>query len=110
MVRQGAVDREKRRCAADEHEQFARFGDFLKKAHDAHAVAIIGGQGGGFPAGMHLTHTGAMGFDTYYEIPVVSMIAEGQQLLGRFLDQASVCALISTCKIALLTAQWIPRM
>ena len=66
---------------------FARFGDFLKKAHDAHAVAVIGGQGGGFPAGMHLTHTGAMGFDTYYEIPVVSMIAEDQQQLGRFLDQ-----------------------
>jgi carboxypeptidase Q len=66
---------------------FARFGDFLKKAHDAHAVAIIGGQGGGFPAGMHLTHTGAMGFDTYYEIPVVSMIAEDQEQLGRFLDK-----------------------
>jgi carboxypeptidase Q len=66
---------------------FARFGDFLKKAHDAHAVAIIGGQGGGFPAGMHLTHTGAMGFDTYYEIPVVSMIAEDQEQIGRFLDR-----------------------
>jgi len=66
---------------------FARFGDFLKKAHDAHAVAVIGGQGGGFPAGMHLTHTGAMGFDTYYEIPVVSMIAEDQQQIGRFLDK-----------------------
>ncbi len=66
---------------------FVRFGDFLKKAHEAHAVAIIGGQGGGFPAGMHLTHTGAMGFDTYYEIPVVSMIAEDQQQLDRFIDQ-----------------------
>src|ERR1051325_1991333 len=66
---------------------FARFGDFLKKAHEPHAVAVIGGQGGGFPAGMHLTHTGAMGFDTYYEIPVVSMIAEDQEQLTRFLDQ-----------------------
>src|SRR6476469_2785165 len=66
---------------------FARFGDFLKKAHDAHAVAVIGGQGGQPAAGMHLTHTGAMGFDTYYEIPVVSMIAEDQQQLERFLDQ-----------------------
>ena len=72
---------------------FARFGDFLKKAHDAHAVAIIGGQGGGFPAGMHLTHTGAMGFDTYYEIPVVSMIAEDQQQLGRFIDQGKTVRL-----------------
>lgn len=66
---------------------FAKFGDFLKKAHEAHAVAVIGGQGGSFATGMHLTHTGAMGFDTYYEIPVVSMIAEDQQQLDRFLDQ-----------------------
>ncbi len=69
---------------------FSRFGDFLKKARESHAVAVIGGQGGGFPAGMHLTHTGAMGFDTYYEIPVVSMIAEDQQMLERFLDQGKV--------------------
>ena len=66
---------------------FARFGDFLKKAHDVHAVAVIGGQGGSFAQGMRLTHTGAMGFDTYYEIPVVSMTAEDQQQLDRFLDQ-----------------------
>jgi len=66
---------------------FARFGDFLKKAHEAHAVAVIGGQGGSFAIGMHLTHTGSMGFDTYYEIPVISMIAEDQQQLDRFLDQ-----------------------
>jgi carboxypeptidase Q len=72
---------------------FARFGDFLKKAHDVHAIAIIGGQGGGFPAGMHLTHTGAMGFDTYYEIPVVSMIAEDQQQLERFVDQGKTIRL-----------------
>src|ERR1700743_2270787 len=43
---------------------FAKFGNFLKKAHEVHAVAIIGGQGGSFATGMHLTHTGAMGFDT----------------------------------------------
>ena len=66
---------------------FAKFGDFLKKAHEVHAVAVIGGQGGSFATGMHLTHTGAMGFDTYYEIPVVSMIAEDQQQIDRFLDQ-----------------------
>jgi len=72
---------------------FARFGDFLKKAHDAHAVAVIGGQGGGFPAGMHLTHTGAMGFDTYYEIPVVSMIAEDVQQLDRFLEHGKTVRL-----------------
>ena len=71
----------------------ARYGDFLKKAHDVHAVAIIGGQGGGFPAGMHLTHTGAMGFDTYYEIPVVSMIAEDVQQLERFLERGKTMRL-----------------
>jgi len=72
---------------------FARFGEFLKKAHAVHAVAIIGGQGGGFPAGMHLTHTGAMGFDTYYEIPVVSMIAEDVQQLERFIDRGKTVRL-----------------
>jgi Zn-dependent M28 family amino/carboxypeptidase len=66
---------------------FARFGNLLKKAHEAHAVAVIGGQGGSVAQGMHLTHTGAMGFDTYYEMPVVSIISEDQQQLERFLDQ-----------------------
>jgi Zn-dependent M28 family amino/carboxypeptidase len=36
---------------------------------------------------MHLTHTGALGFDTTYEIPVVSMSAEDQQQLQRYLDR-----------------------
>ncbi len=66
---------------------FFKFGDFLKKAYAAHAVAVIGGQGGRPAEGMHLTHTGAMGFDTYYDIPIVSMIAEDQQQLERFVDQ-----------------------
>ena len=34
-----------------------------------------------------------MGFDTYYEIPVVSMIAEDQQQLSRFLDQGKTVRL-----------------
>jgi carboxypeptidase Q len=72
---------------ADATGAFAKFGDLLKKAADEHAVAVIGGQGGSTAIGMRLTHTGAMGFDTYYEIPVVSMIAEDQQQLERFLDQ-----------------------
>ena len=65
---------------------FATFGKFLETAYAAHAVAIIGGQGGSMASGMHITHTGAMGFDTYYQIPVVSMIAEDQEQLQRFLD------------------------
>jgi carboxypeptidase Q len=72
---------------------FARFGEFLKKARAARAVAVIGGQGGAVAQGMHLTHTGAMGFDTYYEVPVVSMIAEDQQQLERFLDQGKTVRL-----------------
>lgn len=65
---------------------FAKFGGLLKKAWEAHAVAVIGGQGGSHASGMHLTHTGAMGFDVYYDIPVVSMTAEDQAQLERFLD------------------------
>ncbi len=64
---------------------FAQFGPFLKKAHDAGAVAVIGGQGGGKSQGMHLTHTGALGFNTYYDIPVVSIAAEDQEILERLI-------------------------
>ena len=66
---------------------FAKYGSFLKKAWEAHALAVIGGQGGSRASGMHLTHTGAMGFDTYYDIPVVSMTAEDHSQLERFLDR-----------------------
>src|SRR5689334_1630446 len=77
----------------DDFSAFARFTGLLKKAWDAHAVAIIGGQGGSKAQGMHLTHTGAMGFDTYYDIPVVSMTAEDQSQLERFLDQGKTVRL-----------------
>jgi hypothetical protein len=70
----------------DMMKQFAKFGPFLKAAYAAHAIGVIGGQGGSVAQGMHLTHTGSLGFDTYYDIPVVSMIAEDQQQLERFLD------------------------
>jgi hypothetical protein len=62
---------------------FASFGDFLKAAHDAGAIAVIGGQGGSKSAGMNLTHTGILGFDNDYAIPVVSMTAEDQGQLER---------------------------
>jgi Zn-dependent M28 family amino/carboxypeptidase len=71
----------------DRMAAFAKFGDFLKAAHQAGAIAVIGGQGGRKAAGMHLTHTGALGFDTYYDIPVVSMAAEDQEQLERYLDR-----------------------
>ncbi|MFZ0639816.1 MAG: M20/M25/M40 family metallo-hydrolase [Candidatus Acidiferrales bacterium] len=66
---------------------FAKFGLFLLKAHDAGAIAVIGGQAGNKSQGMHLTHTGALGFDTSYDIPVVSISAEDQDLLERFIDR-----------------------
>jgi hypothetical protein len=72
---------------------FGKFGPFLKAAYAAHALAVIGGQGGAMAAGMRLTHTGVLGFDTYYDIPVVSMIAEDQEQLERFLDQGKTVRL-----------------
>jgi carboxypeptidase Q len=64
---------------------FAAFGDFLKAAHDAGAIAVIGGQGGGKSTGMNLTHTGILGFDVDFAIPVVSMTAEDQGQLERLI-------------------------
>jgi carboxypeptidase Q len=74
---------------ADRMAAFAKFGGFLKAAHEADAVAVIGGQGGGKAAGMHLTHTGILGFDAYYEIPVVSMAAEDQDQIERYMGRGT---------------------
>jgi len=65
---------------------FAQFGDFLKAAGDAKAIAVIGGQGGSKASGMHLTHTGILGFEADFTIPVVSMTAEDQSQLERFTE------------------------
>src|SRR5438105_10589867 len=67
-------------------KMFLKFGTFLKRAYAEHAAAVIGGQGGSTAAGMRLTHTGVLGFDTVYDIPVVSMIAEDQQHIERLLE------------------------
>lgn len=67
----------------------ALFMNFLKAAYTIHAVAVIGGQGGSEPIGMHLTHTGAMGFDAYYDIPIVSMAIEDLRQLQRFVDHGT---------------------
>ena len=66
---------------------FVDFGDFLRAASKAGAVAVIGGQGGSKASGMNLTHTGILGFDADFAIPVVSMTAEDQGQLERFLDR-----------------------
>jgi carboxypeptidase Q len=66
---------------------FAQFGDFLKAVGSAGAIAVIGGQGGGKSQGMNLTHTGILGFDNDFAVPVVSMTAEDQSQLERYLDR-----------------------
>lgn len=71
----------------DRMELFVKFGKFLKAAYAAHAVAVIGGQGGELATGMNITHTGILGFAAYYEIPVVSMTQEDQEQIERFLDR-----------------------
>ncbi len=68
-------------------ELFIQFGDFLRAAGPAGVLAVIGGQGGMKSAGMNLTHTGILGFDADFAIPVVSMTAEDQGQLERFLDR-----------------------
>ncbi|HTC42655.1 MAG TPA: M20/M25/M40 family metallo-hydrolase [Candidatus Acidoferrales bacterium] len=65
---------------------FAQYGDFLKALHKAGAVAVIGGQGGFKAEGMHLTHTGILGFAQDFDIPVVDMTMEDEGQLERFLD------------------------
>jgi Zn-dependent M28 family amino/carboxypeptidase len=65
---------------------FAQFGGFLKVAQNAGAVAVIGGQAGAKASGMNLTHTGILGFDSDFSIPVVSMTAEDQQQLERYVN------------------------
>jgi carboxypeptidase Q len=66
---------------------FAQFGDFLKAAGPAGVVAVIGGQGGSKSAGMNLTHTGILGFNADFAVPVVSMTAEDQGQLERYLER-----------------------
>lgn len=66
---------------------FTQLATFLRAAHEAGAVAIIGGQGARPAAGMDLTHTGVLGFNTVFEIPVVNMGAEDQLQIERFLDR-----------------------
>jgi carboxypeptidase Q len=65
---------------------FVRYGDFVRAAAKAHAVAVVGGQGGFKSSGRNLTHTGIIGFDADYSIPVVSMTAEDHAQLERFLE------------------------
>jgi carboxypeptidase Q len=66
---------------------FIRMGDLIRASGPAGAIAIVGGQGGGKASGLNLTHTGILGFDADFAVPVVSMTAEDQGQLERFLDR-----------------------
>ena len=66
---------------------FVQFGDFLRAAAKAGVTAVIGGQGGGKSAGMNLTHTGILGFDADFPEPVVSITAEDQSQLERYIGR-----------------------
>ncbi len=64
---------------------FAQYGDFLAALQKAGAIAVVGGQGG-FPAeGMHLTHTGILGFAADFAVPVLDMSREDQGQIERYL-------------------------
>jgi Zn-dependent M28 family amino/carboxypeptidase len=65
---------------------FADFGDFLRAAGKAGAITVIGGQGGAKASGLNLTHTGILGFDADFAVPVVSMTAEDQGQLERYVE------------------------
>src|SRR4029077_11449521 len=65
---------------------FVQFGDFLRAAAKAGALVVIGGQGGQKASGMNLTHTGILGFDADFALPVVSMTAEDQGQLERYVN------------------------
>lgn len=70
-------------------DSFTALAPFLQAAYRAGAVAVIAGQGSGASAGMNLTHTGVLGFNTVFQIPVVNLTAEDQLLLERLLDAAA---------------------
>jgi len=67
-------------------DRMIQFLRFIRAAQAAGAAAVIGGQSGTKAAGMHMTHTGVVGFDVAFDVPVVSMAAEDHDQIVRFLD------------------------
>jgi carboxypeptidase Q len=65
---------------------FSQYGDFVKMAAKVGAVAVFGGQGGVKSDGMNLTHTGILGFQADFSIPVLSLTLEDQNQLERLLN------------------------
>jgi carboxypeptidase Q len=69
----------------DEMVIFAQFGDFIKQLGQNGALAVFGGQGGYKSEGMNLTHTGILGFEEDFSLPVLSITAEDQSQMERYL-------------------------
>jgi len=67
-------------------DRVIKFLRFIRVAQEAGAAAVIGGQSGVKAAGMHMTHTGVVGFDVAFDVPVVSMAAEDHDQIVRFLE------------------------
>lgn len=64
---------------------FAQLGQYARAAHKAGVAAIIGGDYGLEPEGLHLTHTGIYGFAADFEIPIVGLTREDQGQIERLL-------------------------
>jgi len=64
---------------------FAQIGEFLNAAHDAGALAVIGGDYGFKPEGFHLAHTGILGFAKDFAIPYGALPREDQGQIERYL-------------------------
>ena len=78
----------------DSLQRFATLSDFIRKAAAAHPLAMIVHQGDWKHVGMNLTHTGAWNFDTYLDVPVVSMTAEDRSQIERFLAHKKIVHLL----------------
>jgi len=72
---------------------FGEYAEFLRRLHVAGAVAVIGGDFGFKPEGMHLTHTGILGFAVDVETPVISTTKEDGGQIERFLAEGKTVRL-----------------
>jgi len=79
--------------ASGRFDRAIKFMSFIRAAQAANAVAVVGGQSGVKAAGMHMTHTGVIGYDLAFDIPVVSMAAEDQDQIARFLESGKIVRL-----------------
>jgi carboxypeptidase Q len=64
---------------------FAQIGQFLDAAHKEGALAVIGGDYGFKPEGLHLAHTGILGFAKDFAMPFGALTREDQGQIERYL-------------------------